>query len=387
MPRKKPKNVRRDQQRQAMDRMRQEKGWQPPEPDLPEGNLLDDLMIQFPSAGKGLPDMASAQLMADLAVDSHDLAEEPEFRTIYFHPMQSIDAYGAVEEKRGLSDEELEALPQEEQDAIFWEMIEQVTGELLTEDLQEQILAALEQLRQRARRSGDQDMVGHAAAVEFILSDDDAEDVWPTVGLVQALMHRSLLAGLEMVQVMEQASGLPGPGDVPDFSQVSKAAADETLQQQMLDVLTRYPGLQDAMAEADESVWEEGLNDLANGVLYIGFFSLEELEEGAELFSAALHRQGLDPEDANPDQAKVQAAFEELERHVITLLSAERLDEVREDLLSMVEDPELAGESGPFLLMLLDGLEQDISPEFAAQFLTPALLGEMLDLAEEQDQE
>ena len=376
MPRKNKKKQRKEERRSAMQRVRQEKGWQPP-PDVefPDDELTRDLLTFIPELGADqAPGEAAAETLTNAVLESHDLVDEPEFAEIYFHPMQAIDLYGDLEEERAITDEMLNSLSEEEEDELFFDLMIEIARGMLTEEMQADILEALEGVWQRVRQEGDQENAGRLAAMLALLDSKDGEDLWPVAGLVQAILRRSLDAGFEMLSVLESTEAADmGPRAL--FS----SGADEGFQQQMAAIMDKYPGLAAVMAQQDQQVWEEGLQALMECALYAGFFSREELERAAAILDP--ERLG-DPDLAGEDLGR--AGIQAIQGYIAGLLTLERRAEMREQLLTMLEDEALAGDWSPFLMAMVEDLDDD-DPETALAFLTAAIIGEIGDMAEEED--
>jgi hypothetical protein len=79
-----------------------------------------------------------------------------------------------------------------------------------------------------------------------------------------------------------------------------------------------------------------------------------------------------------------RAGMQAIQAYIAGLLTPKRRAEMREQLLTMVEDEGLAGDWYPFLMAMLEDLDDD-DPETALTFLTAAVIGEMEDAAEPED--
>jgi len=376
MPRKNKKKQRKEERRKAVQRVRQEKGWQPP-PDVefPDDELTRDLLTFIPDLGGDQPPgLAAAETLTTAVLDSDDLVDEPEFGGIWFHPMQTIDVYAELEEERGVTEDMLNSLSEEEEDDLFFDMMAEIARRALTEEMQADIVEAMEAVWQRVRLEGDQEKAGRLAAMLLLLGSEDGEEVWPEVGLVQAILRRSLDAGFEMLSVMEST----GAANM-SLRALWQSGTDDSVQQQFDAILKKYPGLETVVTQEDEQVWEQGLQALMDGELYIGIFSQEELERAGEILIPALP---ADLGEAGEDLGR--ANIEALQVYIAGLLTPERRAEVREQLLTMLEDEALAGEWHSFLMAMLYDLD-DEDPQPALVVLTAAMFGEMADMEEMQD--
>lgn len=374
MPRRNRKKQRKEERRKAMQRVRREKGWQPP-PDVEfiEDELARDLLSFLPELGEDqLPGLAAAETLTNAVLESYDLLDEPEFDGIYFHPTRVIGVYAELEEERGVTEEMLDTLSVEEEDELFFDLMEEIARRSLTEEMQHEILEAMEATWMRVRMEGDQERAGRLAGMMVILGSEIGEDLWPGSGIVQAILRRSLDAGFELVGLMEEAGAL-GMG----LGAIMRAGRNETVQEKIVAILQKYPGLADLMSQDEAVVWDRGLQALMDGELYLGVFTEEELDEGGDLL-------GL-PETGDPEaqESQARANIETVKQYVADWLTPERRDEVREQLLTMLEDKELAGEWNSFLMAMLNDVD-DEDPDTAVGFLTAAFIGELSDLAEER---
>ncbi|MFN2226035.1 MAG: hypothetical protein ACK2UY_07000, partial [Anaerolineae bacterium] len=219
MAKKKSKEQLKEERRRAMERKRRETGWEPPpEPDMEQEQLLADMIPLLGGAEEGaVPEHVAMIPLMELILASEDLVEEPEFDGIYAHPLLCVQAFGEAMEELGLEDVGPEILPPAEEEETRAELMEATTMAVLTDDLQEAILNALDELRERAREEGDADLVAHAAAVYSFLDDLVMDAMWSNIGVVQAVISRSLSAGLEMYEIIQEeaeraAEGKGSPG-------------------------------------------------------------------------------------------------------------------------------------------------------------------------------
>lgn len=375
MPRKNRKKQRKEDRKRAIQRVRQEKGWQPPpEIEFPDDELTRDLLAFVPELGGNQGGDEASEALTDAVLGSHDLVDEPEFREFYFHPMQAIDLYGDLEEEQGVSEEMLNSLSEEEEDELFFDLMIEIARGMLTQEMQADILGAVDAAWQRVRREGNVEKAGRLAAMLALLGSEAGEELWPVAGLVQAILRRSLDAGFEMLGVIESAEAASMSPRA-----LFQPGTEEGFQQQIAAIMDKYPGLAAVMAQEDQEVWEEGIQALTEGDLYVGFFSDEELERAAE----TLTPEGLGAPDLAGEELG-RAGMQAIQAYIAGLLTPKRRAEMREQLLTMVEDEGLAGDWYPFLMAMLEDLDDD-DPETALTFLTAAVIGEMEDAAEPED--
>jgi hypothetical protein len=391
LAKKKSKEQLKRERREAMERVRREKGWTPPpQPDPHEEELLFDMMPLV--AGLEEEDL-SADLVANplLApvLGSEELVDEPEFDGIYFHPNQSVYTFVEITEERELEPDEFDDLPEEEQDDLNLAMLQEMTNRLLTEDLAQEIIDALERLRQRARREGQDKLVAQAAAILAFLGEAEVRSgVWTAVGLVQGLAQRSLSAGFEMVAIVGQ---MEESGEVPAWITEQAPFPEEfsksPVVQEVEAVLERYPGLVEFMAEENERLWEEGMEALFSGELYLELFTVEELEPGFELFEDTLGAVVEEVGSTSPGFAQAAEAFTSgVQEHLTTLLTPERTEELLDVLSEILQEQMLGAYWADFVMMLKDELAQS-DPEQVVSYLSRAYIGELRAIEEYDDDE
>lgn len=378
MAKKKSRAELKEERRRAMERKRRETGWEPPpEPDMDQERLLADMA---PLLGAAEEDRMPSDLpmgpFIEMVVDSDDLIEEPEFDRVYVHPFLAVEAFSEWIEELGLEDLESDELSMPEREEARAELMAATTMQVLTEDLQVTILSALEELRERARHEGDPDLVARAAAVHAFL--DAADDkMWAHVGVVEAIIDRSLTAGMELHDLVEEeaereAADRASPG-------LLRGMVRATPGQRMDHVIAKYPGLAEFLEERLQQDWEEGADALASGDLILGLFS--EAERSAALAEAAswgiqLTGQGgfLVPERGSSQDA-VGSFVARLRSYLEELVTAERLAQMqtRVDEFAVDADPAWL----TFLSILSTELEQGKASQHLHYMLVHALLGEM----------
>jgi hypothetical protein len=390
LAKKKSKKQLKRERQEAMERVRQEKGWTPPpQPDPHEQELLFDIMPLV--SGVEEEDLSAnpvANPLLEPVFMSDELVDEPEFDGIYFHPNQSVYTFIDIAEERGLDLGEFGNLPEEERSDVHLDMLAEMISRLLTEELGQEVVHALERLRQRARREGREKLVAQAATILTFLSEAPVDSrLWTSVGLVRGLAQRSLNAGFDVASTvgqMEEAGEIPDwmPGLAPDADEFAKTPAAKKVEA----VLERYPGLDEFMAEENERLWEEGIEALFTGELYLELFTDEELESGFELFENTLG--AVDGEVDSTSPRFLQAAEEfasGIQAYLTALFTPERTEELLDVLNELVQEQVLEAYWADFVMMFRDELAQS-DPEQIVTYLSRAYLGE-LSATEAYDEE
>jgi hypothetical protein len=200
--------------------------------------------------------------------------------------------------------------------------------------------------------------------------------MWAHIGIVQAVLTRSLNAGVEMYEIITEeaeraAEGKGSPGLV-------RRLVGATAEQKMERALARYPGLIEFMAEQTQDDWEEGAEALGVGELDLGLFSEAEISAAfAHAESLGFHLQKGDLiSEEEPAAAAAQALGQWMLSYVRDLATPERLAEMQAQI-----DEFAAQEEEPawltFLSLMRSELEEPDGSEHLYSLLVHALAGEM----------
>ena len=370
-----------------MRHVRQEKGWTPPsEAKSYGGDPMMDLLPLFADEEGG--DLSSASAMETFLtpiVESEDLVDEPEFDGIYMHPLHCADMFGQIMEEKGLDYEDFMALPEEERSDLYMDVMEGLVGRLLTDDMAEEILVALEALRQRAKEEGDARLAAQASALVSFLDEADEVEAWSNVGLVLAIFQRSLDAGFELASVLaeaQEAGEIPEgeDGALPNWEELEDSPLDQELQA----IIAQYPGLADFWIEEGDRSWEEGMEDLFNGRLGLALFDEEELWPGVEAFEAtvgaALGEEAAVTDEVNEASEDFVSAADD---YLSGLLTPERIEQVKGRLAEILEGGEYDVRRASFIQAYTEEIELAESHRDRVDLLLPTYLGEVRLLIEE----
>lgn len=398
MARKKKKLSRKEkaeQRRAAVEEVRNERGWEPPSASLRTGpgdnELIADMLPLFPLAEDSdiTPTVVNDMIMAVL--DSADLVEEPEFEEVLVHPFRATETLAEVGQELGLNPETLEQLPPEEQADRQAEIIELTTRRLFTAELRQDIVAALERLRQRLKRSGEKQKVARMAALQSFLSKSDYDEIVPMIGLVQAVVRRSLVAGFELMEAsMEVADASKVEVDDSALT-IREKLVQSTVPKKAEAVLKKIPGLSRFLEKQADRTWEEGTAALFRGELYLELFTQEEIEGGVEVFQEVVGNVRTDEVDSAPvvlskDKARMIAG--RLGEYVTDLMTPERLERLRDRVETVIEDRAYSKWLS-FLFMFNEALAEEDVLEKDIGLLVSAFIGELRtassQLAEEEE--
>jgi hypothetical protein len=375
------------QQRQAeIARIRQERGWKPSTPGSKhaQDEVFEDMLPLFPL----VDDLAASpadgveQLMMTLLA-SEDLIEEPEFDEIFIDPMRCVDVFIKVGEELGIEPEALGKLPDEEREDTQMDMLEMTTQRLLTDELRQDILDALSNLRQRLKRAGNREKAAQAAALQSFLGGGESNELWPMIGLVQAIVRRSMAAGFELfeasMEVME-AGGLD-EGETPRTLTEKLAQSSVALKANAL--LQKVPGLSGFLEKQADSIWQEGIDAVFEGDLYLGIFTPEELEAGLVILGAT--REGDITQEAAAQEATTIEITEEqgktlvsrIDDYLTGLFTPVRLDRLRNRLNAILDSSDYERRWVAFIMMLVEYMADEEAVENEKEFLITAFFGEM----------
>ncbi len=326
------------QKRQQKEQVRQRTGWQ--EPEAPEMNwqLIEDLrpFLNRPDTEKGL------LTLMELAADSEDLVEEPEFISVFFTPIVAFMHFVATMETSGIAADEYFALPEEARGEKFYEIVEQILPELMSDEFRGDLIEQTEAARARFRDGGDEQKLWQTSAVQFILEmkGDEEADFYP--GLVYAIAAKSIEAGPLLIT--------PDEEDEEPF--------DEEAYQQRID---DFPGFRDYLNRMMRVAQEQFVHNMLDGTLLFHLFTDAEIQEALELL-----------ETDSGDSLDVVGGF--LDR---VLTEPRRAEMVARLEVVLAELPEHLAGIRPFL----ENIQQDLphlEPQTASwAALIAALIGEV----------
>jgi len=377
------------QQQEAVARQRQARGWvSPNEKAKQRQELVEDMapLLAIAETGAG----SEEENLFFLLADSADLGEEPEFQAIFAEPLITLPTYISVAEKLGFpSPDDLFNLPEEEQDEKKAEIIEETTRRLLTDELRQEILAALNGLRLRWKKEGQRPEAARAAGLQLILGDRKSKGLWSTIGLVQAIVLRSLEAGFELVGVTVDEESEEADEDRP-LSDLYKRLNEPEVTGKLEEAIKKVPGLEDYLDKQLDKIWEEGDEALFRGELNLGLFTAEELEAGAKIFNQVMRTQAEDEEAAGSTQEQTQKLFTQLNAYLVELFTPERLEQLRARLQTILAEGEYPGRYFSYVKMMTEAMAEESAAENERPFLFKALLGELqttsIDEADDEEE-
>ncbi len=399
MARKKKKLSRKEkieQRRATVEAVRKERGWEPPAPQSGVGTLDRELLADMRPL---LPPTEDAHLTSSMVddlmmavLDSGDMAEEPELEAIMAHPFHAVETFIEAGEELGWTPETLGKLPPEEQADRQGEIMELTAQRLLTAELRQDIIAALEQMRQRLKRSGDEQKIARAAALQSFLKESSYGDLLPMIGLVRAIVQRSLTAGFELMEASMGIADESRVGDDDSILTVRQKLEQSHMVKKTESVLKKIPGLSGFLEKFADQTWEEGMAALFRGDLYLELFTQEEIEGGIEVFQEAIGNLETEAADSAPvtlSQDKARTLTARMGEYVTELMTPERLERLRDRVSTVIEDRAYS-KWLPFLFMFNDALAEEDVLEKDMGLLVSTFIGELRtvssQLAEEEEE-
>lgn len=377
---------RKAQQRAELER-RHGAGWQPPT--NPDETAINDALPLLQTL-MGAPD-GEQRLMLTL-LDSGDLADEPELQEIFINPMQAASTFAEIAMKLDPNPQSTFLLSEKEQDEIQAKIQEKTTQKLLTKQVSQQILDGLNKLRLRLRDTGDAEAVGRVALIIKMLNTSRKADAWADIGVVQAIIQRSVGAGMELMQAtMDMPEDLlDDPVRLREYMDSPEAV------KRTRGLLDHIPGLRQFMTQQADEVWETGEQSTAEGKWNFRFFAEDEIHGFGGLLRRAI---GLSEEYEDDEEIPDEVAKEgfrnlnpdtlvaSMEPYVTTLFTPERLVQLRERLHEIGLDQSYTAEQIMFATLLVDDFAEDDAAETMRPFLIRALFGELRARNREQGED
>jgi hypothetical protein len=388
--RKKKKRTRKQQakgQRQAeIARIRQERGWKPSTPGSKhaQDEVFEDMLPLFPLVDDPAASPADGVegLMMTLLASDH-LIEEPEFDEIIIDPMRCVDVFIEVGQELGIEPEALGQLPEEEREDTQMNMLEMTTQRLLTDELRQDILNALSNLRQRLKRAGKREKAAQAAALQSFLGEGGSSELWPMIGLVRAIVQRSLAAGFELYEASMEVleAGDLDESDTP--LTLSERLAQSSVAQKANTLLQKVPGLSGYLEKQADSIWQEGVDAVFEGDLYLGIFTSEDLEAGLVILQTtregdiAQEAAAQDPATRAKKEEQGKALVSRIDAYLTELFTPARLDQLRNRLNTILDSSDYERRWVAFIMMLVEYMADEEAVENEKGFLISAFFGEM----------
>jgi len=372
------------QRRAARARKRRERNKKPrrtPSARLGDEVIADMLpLLQASGDASSLSASDIDELMMGV-LDSEDMANEPELEGIIIDPMLCVDTFVEIGQEMGIDPEALAESPEEEREEIQMQMLEETMRRLLTEELRQEILEGVNALRLRLKQSSKREEAAKVAVLQSFLSEEEGNEIWSTIGLVQAIVQRSLVAGFELLELSIEAMEPEGV-DEEEFSLLERLG-QSSLVQKADALLSRIPGMRWFLEKQADKIWEEGMEAIHAGELCLGLYTLEELEGGVGIFAEVIGHvrdTGMASEETSapkePEELQ-KALILGLNDYVAELFTPQRLDQLRGRLNIVLREVAHEKKWLSFILMLIECMEDEDAAKNERGFLISALLGEI----------
>jgi hypothetical protein len=338
---------------------------------LPGASLLKEIAPLFGDLSAPEPSLGQKEQLANLVWDSNDLVAEPELAEIVIAPLDALNAFIESTAELGYEGPDaLEELDEEKRDEAFEEILSSTIVRLNTDDLREEIIAGLEDLRQRLRSEDRPEDAQRAAATQLFVKNSNIEGIAVSIGLVRAIVLRGIEAGLALMGAVGETVDLT---DTSPRELNKRFGIPDELAHNLLDM----PGMQPFMEKQLDRIWDDGIAALYEGELDLQIYSEEEKETAGDIF---MQTRAEDPlsDDASAEEF-IRALIPQLAQFLDQTFTPERIQQLRSRLDEIVDD-RAYGETRfvPFLMMMHEDLaEADTIDDINRQFLITSLPGEI----------
>ena len=368
------KEMKRQQKRQRA-RIRRRQGWeQQSEPSI---DKLDALMpIMGETQEETLANMMNALMESDT------LIAEEEFESLFFPPLESADLFSQIASERGWSPEALKELDGIALEDVHFDIIQECIPNLLTEEMKQEILQALQDCHGRLQKQGKGQKAAQVGVIQFVLSDKEMDNKsWQLTALVHGLVRRSVAVGFSLMET----TGL-GEGELPSVDKMLDTAATNDITKKVEGLLKRVPGLRGYMEKQTDVVWDEGVEAVYLGKLYLGLFSEEEVKGVAELLDQFVKPAIVEDATGETVQEGLPRFVEELDAYISQIFSnPERLGQIRLRIDTLLQEQAVERQWVPFVYLLKGYMADDEAATYERLFLHKALMGEFYALVLEDE--
>jgi hypothetical protein len=359
------KEMKRQKKRQ-MARVRDRQSWE--QQNEPRIDKLDALMpIMGDTQEETLANMMNALM------ESSTLIVEEEFESLFFPPLESVDVFIQIAQEKGWSPEALKELDGTAVEDVHFDIIQECVPKLLTEEMKQEILQALQDCHGRLQKQGKGQKAAQVGLVQFVLSEKEMNEVaWQMTALVHSLVRRSVAAGFSLMET----TGL-GERELPALDKILDAAATEGVTKKVEGLLKRVPGLRGYLEKQTDAVWDEGAEAVYLGKLYLGLFAEEEVQIVAELIDQFVKPAFEEKATGGTVQESLPRFIEELDAYISQIFSnPERLRQIRHRIDTLLQEQAVERQWVPFVYLLKGYMADDEAAINERAFLHRALMGE-----------
>jgi hypothetical protein len=230
--------------------------------------------------------------------------------------------------------------------------------------------------------------------LQSFLTDQNTSEFWSMVGLVEAIIQRSITAGFELMEASGEVPGLEFVDEKEEEgtpTPFARRLVTSSLGQKAESVLKSIPGIKGLMNRQVDQIWKEGLDAVTEGELYLELYTEDELIAAANLMGKVLGvGSAADPEKAAPltiTEETTTALISGFEAYVTELFTQERLDQLRRHIHQVVKDGSFDKKWLSFVLLLEEDMAADDAPDHEIGFLIKALFGELRTVTKQAEAE
>lgn len=354
------------QKKGQMARVRDRQSWE--QQNEPRIDKLDALMpIMGDTQEETLANMMNALM------ESSTLIVEEEFESLFFPPLESVDVFIQIAQEKGWSPEALKELDGTAVEDVHFDIIQECVPKLLTEEMKQEILQALQDCHGRLQKQGKGQKAAQVGLVQFVLSEKEMNEVaWQMTALVHSLVRRSVAAGFSLMET----TGL-GERELPALDKILDAAATEGVTKKVEGLLKRVPGLRGYLEKQTDAVWDEGAEAVYLGKLYLGLFAEEEVQIVAGLIDQFVKPAFEEKATGGTVQESLPRFIEELDAYISQIFSnPERLRQIRHRIDTLLQEQAVERQWVPFVYLLKGYMADDEAAINERAFLHRALMGE-----------
>jgi hypothetical protein len=367
------------QKREATKRVRNQQGQTTTGPELKfdvdfsavDPDLLADVRGAFEPGG-----VISPAAMSELAIDSHNLFQEPEFQGVLANPIMAAARFLALAEESDLEpfgDDMDEVAP----------LIFELAPYLLREDpdLRTDLITSLQHLRPRLKREGFHINAGRAAMAQLLLQHGE-ESSWRLIGLAQRAVTHSVFKGFRMFEVEEEVMKTTERG----LGALRAADFVDGVPEALSNLVEDDAELRVYLERHVDKLWESGIKAILRGELEMSLFTLEEADEAAAVLSNYLT---VGETEVDVDKEGLLESFSALVERLLTPERARQLGDGLSAVRAAHED--LDHERSTFLRMaeevLADAAAEEPLTQRAMAFGLVVLMQQALIRYQEQSLE
>ncbi|MCP5095135.1 MAG: hypothetical protein GY943_06255 [Chloroflexi bacterium] len=369
------KQIKQRQQAQKT-RIRQKQGWSSPPQN--QANTLSSEEANALDAYVFGDKTTALENISKILSESIEWVDEPEFADIFLSPIESMEAFASEIEKRGYSPQSFAELDQDAQDDLHIEITRKIITQLLTNDKRQDIVDALDTLSQRWRRHRKKQQADEVTIARLFLTDfaqEMSEDAWLMLGLIHALIERSIAAGFEIMKASHPS--LTAQAD-NDFSIIDVIESIPAIAEKSVDkLLKRVPGLRRFLEKQSDEVWDEGMNAVYTGDLYLELFTEDELNGAVQIMQTLATKVKSRTQSNKIPNKQLKSFVHQIDEYVIGLITPARLTQLRTRIREILQKEQVDRHWLPFVAMLYGYFREEDAVEQERPFLSRIIMGEL----------